>query len=375
MSDPTTAEAGVMPGDAQTTSEIVARTSQHVVDVMPLMSDAEIHRTWRVAQALAASRMFKNVHQAEQAFAKILIGRDLGLSATQSMQGIHVFDGNIQIAGPTLGSFIKRRRDEGYDYKPVERTHECARIQFITPGFIHDPDASDDVNQIVKYTIEDAEKAKLTGKPNWKTDPRSMLFWRAMSNGVKAFCPEIMGGIPIYVEGEIEELRPAQVASAEPAGLPHGLEVLLERAWAIDRRAFPRNEIVARLDGTEQTFEAVCAEVGQWITERESQRSADTPATDGEEIADAEVVPDAAEAPAVAEPEVDEFTRLLALEDRWANDAEWRAAVEPLLSQRVDFEFADGSDAADRLVEVTAELEKLGVPAEWMPQALGSEEG
>lgn len=360
--DESTLEAPPMPGAEHTATEIVARTSQHVVDVMPIITDAEINKVWRVAQALAASRMFKDIHQAEQAFAKILIGRDLGLSPTQSMQGIYVFDGNIQIAGPTLGAFIKRRKPEGYNYRILERTHERARILFITP------DGTDE--DVSEYSIEDAAKAGLTGKKNWKADPRSMLLWRAMSNGVKAFCPEILGGIPIYVEGEIEDHRPEPVGGGQPAALPHGLEALLQRAWAVDRRAFPRNEIVARLDGSEQAIEAVTAEVGQWLAEHEGQ-AAPAPAPDGgeEEVTDAEVVHDAPqEAP--AEAKVDDFTRLLALEDRWNGDAEWRAQVEPLLSQRVDL-----ADADEETSTVDAQLNALGVPAGWLPQSLGQQEG
>jgi hypothetical protein len=71
------------------------------------MTDGEIDRLFRVAKALAMSGMFKDARQAEQAFAKILLGRDLGLSPTQAMTGIHIVEGKPEIAATTLAGFIK----------------------------------------------------------------------------------------------------------------------------------------------------------------------------------------------------------------------------------------------------------------------------
>ena len=51
------------------------------------------------------------------------------------------------------------------------------------------------------FSIDDAKKAGLAGD-NWRKYPRNMLFARAMSNGVKWYCPNVFGG-PVYSPDEL----------------------------------------------------------------------------------------------------------------------------------------------------------------------------
>ena len=39
--------------------------------------------------------------------------------------------------------------------------------------------------------MDDAEKNNLLGKYNWKTNPKKMLIWRAISMGVSVVFPEV----------------------------------------------------------------------------------------------------------------------------------------------------------------------------------------
>ena len=101
-------------------------------DLVPVstatISDREFERLWRIGTGLANSRMFKDVEKAEEAFAKILLGRDLGLSPTQSLQGIYLVEGNLQIAATTLASFV--RRSPRYDYDVTVHTRESCTVVF-----------------------------------------------------------------------------------------------------------------------------------------------------------------------------------------------------------------------------------------------------
>lgn len=193
----------------------------------PILTDDEITRLWRIAKALAASGMFKDARQAEQAFAKIVIGRDLGLSPAQSMTGIHIVEGKPEIAAVTLASFVQGSAN--YDYRIIEHTDERCRIEFLR--------GSDVLGESL-FTMEDADRAGLAKKPGYVAYPRNYLFARAMSNGVKWFCPEVTGGIPVYHEGEIdrgrldagdpgEEIKDATVVGGEPFdGYPHENDIL-----------------------------------------------------------------------------------------------------------------------------------------------------
>jgi hypothetical protein len=175
------------------------------VTPVPVMTDTEIERTWRVAKALAASNFFKDARQAEAAFAKILLGRDLGLSPTEAMQALHVFDGKVEASADFHATRVKRT--PGYDYR-VAWEGQAADKKGAHPGlkciitYTHE----DEEIGVSDFSWEDAARAGLTGKDVWQKYPRNMLFARAMSNGVAWFCPEVMGSVRVYSEGEVEEV-------------------------------------------------------------------------------------------------------------------------------------------------------------------------
>jgi hypothetical protein len=194
-----------------------------------LMNDDEIRRAYRIAEALYASGAYKDVKRAEVAFAKIVIGRDLGLSPAQAMGGIHLVEGGVQMHYAMLGQFVRAR--EGYDYRPgwikqANRPGAPVEGEVVDDAELvvvwHDEEDPADMRPIVgavveftvagkrrgvsRYTLEDARAANLikdSNKAAWNTSPRNMLLARAISNGVKWFVPEALGGLPVYVEGEL----------------------------------------------------------------------------------------------------------------------------------------------------------------------------
>lgn len=188
-----------MPGDGADLQ--VVKGAAAPVPYRGVMSDDELRRTWRTAAALAQSKMFPDAQEAAQAFAKILMGHDLGLSPTQAMQGIHIVEGKPMLHYATLGGFVRAR--DGYDYRKVEQTAERCVLEWTRDNWAS-------VGGEWSFTIEEAKQAglKFTGKgggdTNWKKRPKVMLFARALSQGVREDMPEVLGGIPVYVEGEIE---------------------------------------------------------------------------------------------------------------------------------------------------------------------------
>ncbi len=310
----TTTEAVAMPGAETPSTEIVKRAaaSPHALERMPLMTDDEIRRSWRLAVSLAASGMFKDARQGEQAFAKILVGRDLGLTPTQALMGLHFVEGKIEIAAVMMATFVRSR--EGYDYRqawiketPPSRNGERAVREVV---FVDEDTAADlrsvvgcaieytvdgEMRGVSRWTIEDSERAGLTkdrgsAKSNHVKYPRNMFFARAMSNGCKWIIPEVLAGIPVYVEGEVE----AQQALGEgegdgqPVGLDLGpdVEKVIARAEALGHAGLADRATVELTLGDQPP-----ARVVEWV--RAANRELD------EIPVDAEVVPEAAEA---AEP-------------------------------------------------------------------------
>lgn len=180
-----------------------------------LISDAEINRTWRLAVALAKSRFFKDSLQAEQAFAKMLLGRDLGLSPTQAMVNINIVEGKPEVSANLQAQFVREYvgpTGDRYDYEILEHTDEACTIEFRRRR-----GGSDEWEVLGKdgperFTMEDAQTAGLTrptksGAPSMYVKyPRNMLFARCMSNGVAFNCPEVNNGHRLYYPGEVTDL-------------------------------------------------------------------------------------------------------------------------------------------------------------------------
>lgn len=167
----------------------------------------EIDTAVRIAQNLAASGMFKDARQAEQAFAKIMLGRDLGLSPTMAMTSIYVVEGKPELSANLQAQLVKTYagpEGERYDYLVLEHTGEVCVIEFRRreKGGSWEPLGTE------RFTIEDAKAAGLV-RPNspWTKYPRNMLWARALSNGVNFHCPEVARGLRVFHEGELTNAR------------------------------------------------------------------------------------------------------------------------------------------------------------------------
>lgn len=146
-----------------------------------------------ISKAFAESGMFADSKQAAQAFVKIQAGQEIGIPPFAAMSGIHIIQGK-----PTIGAGLMASRVKGsgkYDYKVEKHDKTICSIQFLQG------------NKAIgtsTFTLEDAKKA---GTKNMDKFPENMLFARAMSNGVKWFCPDIFSG-PVYTPEEMGDVEP-----------------------------------------------------------------------------------------------------------------------------------------------------------------------
>lgn len=157
---------------------------------MPLSEIATISKTF------ADSGMFADAKTAAQAMVKVLAGQEIGIPPFTAMSGIHVIQGK-----PVMGAGIIASRVKGsgkYDYKVVEHSEKTCNIDFYQ---LNQSGAMEKIGNST-FTIEDAKKA---GTKNLDKFPRNMLFARAISNGVKWYCPDVFAG-PIYVPEEMPQV-------------------------------------------------------------------------------------------------------------------------------------------------------------------------
>ena len=172
-----------------------------------------------MAKLFSESGMFTDMGTMAKAFIKIQAGKELGIEPFAAMSGIHIIKGKATIGAGLMAGKIKSSGK--YDYKIVEHTEKICKLEFFqefkSVGF-------------ETFTIEDAKKA---GTQNLDKYPKNMLFARAISNGMKFFCPDLYT-MPVYTPEEmfnvtedvqhtevVADIRPLKikVIEAEPFNL------------------------------------------------------------------------------------------------------------------------------------------------------------
>jgi len=165
-----------------------------------IVQQLPISELMNLAKAFAESGMFADTKSAAQAIVKIQAGQEIGIPPFAAMTGIHIIQGK-----PTIGAGLIASRLKGsgkYDYRVVEASEKVCSIDFYQ--------GKDKIGNST-FTIEDAKKA-LT--KNIDKFPKNMLFARAISNGVKWYCPDIFSG-PVYVPEEMQVVTTEEATHIE----------------------------------------------------------------------------------------------------------------------------------------------------------------
>ena len=157
-----------------------------------------------IATQIARSKIFK-IATAE-AFSRIQAGAELGLPPFASISGIYMSAGRPCLSANLMAALIQKSSRYKYEFAkdsagiPRFSDKECVLSFYRRDGekWDHIGDSS--------FTLDDAKKAELmsgTNAHSWKKFPRNMLFARALSNGFRWYCPDLMGGTAWYVPDEL----------------------------------------------------------------------------------------------------------------------------------------------------------------------------
>jgi hypothetical protein len=210
----------------------------------------------RTAKLLAMSGYFDAKGNSDVAIAqlatKILAGQEMGYGPFASVQGIHVIQGRPTLSANLMAAAVKGHPK--YDYRVRKMDDGGVIIEFF------------EGNQslgVSTFTLEDARKAQTK---NLDKFPRNMLFARAMSNGVRWYCPDVFNGNVVYtpedfdIDGEAVPAQSVRVVDTttgeitEPAdAIPSRVAEWLNqskpadaaKAWAVETGAQP-NDFAAR---------------------------------------------------------------------------------------------------------------------------------
>lgn len=149
-----------------------------------------------ISKSFFESGMFTDIKSAQQALVKIMAGQEIGIPPFAAMTGIHIIAGK-----PTIGAGLIAARIKGsgkYDYRVIEQTDKACSIDFYQ--------GKEKIGNST-FTKEQAVKA---GTKNIDKFPANMLFARAISNGVKWYCPDVFMG-PVYTPEEMIDAEHMEV--------------------------------------------------------------------------------------------------------------------------------------------------------------------
>ena len=144
----------------------------------------------QLGTVLAQCGYFADARQEAQAIVKVLAGQELGFGPIASMTGIYIVKGRVTLSANLMAAAVKR--SNRYDYRVLTLTDQECDLAFSENGELLGHSS---------FTMDDAKRAGLNSQ-TWTAYPRNMLFSRAISNGVKIYCPDVTNG-PAYTPDEL----------------------------------------------------------------------------------------------------------------------------------------------------------------------------
>lgn len=134
---------------------------------------------------------------------QILAGQELGLAPMAAIRGVHIVKGKPILSADTMVGLCLSSGLCEY-FVQVDASDKAVTFETKRKG--------SPVPQRVTWTIEQAQKAAIDKKDNWRMHPRQMLSARARSELARLVYPDVLAGV--YVPEEHVDARPM---SAVPA--------------------------------------------------------------------------------------------------------------------------------------------------------------
>ena len=168
---------------------------------------ANLDQALQLANRLADSNLLPKALQKRPSdvLVVMMMGRDLGLTPMQALRQVHVIEGRPSMSAEMMVALCLQRPDVCEFFSLVESTDAKATYKTKRKG-------AEPVS--MSYTIEQASKAKLTGKQNWQNHTAAMLRARASSSLARVVYPDLTNGI--LSEDEADEIVVPQAGSVAP---------------------------------------------------------------------------------------------------------------------------------------------------------------
>ena len=226
----------------------------------------------RLAKALAQSGFYKDIRDAAAGVVKLRIARELGLGL-KGISDVHIVEGKPTLSYQAILGMVRAytgpHNTDRYSFRYLRRDEECVEIEWTING---------EVIGVSKCDTEDAKRMGVASRGTWQKYPRQMRTARAVTEGVNAFMPEVIGG-SIYTPDELgsgggEDVvivadegggrDTLLVASSQAAPAP---SLTLKPAESTDERVDSMvAEAVETMDAAEETLDGeVIDQSADWI--------------------------------------------------------------------------------------------------------------
>jgi hypothetical protein len=121
--------------------------------------------------------------------ARVLAGHEIGVPPMQALSKIHIIDGRPAQAAELMRALV------------LQAGHEIwIEDSSITKATVCGQRLGKDHTTRITWTIDDAKRANLLGKDNWRKYPRAMLLARATAELCRMVFPDVLGGLSYAVE-------------------------------------------------------------------------------------------------------------------------------------------------------------------------------
>ena len=161
-----------------------------------LVKHDDIDSDIRLAKALAQSGFYKDIRDAAAGVVKLRIAREFGLGI-KGISDVHIVEGKPTLSYQAILGMVRAYTGplgtDRYSFRYTRRDEECVEIEWLI---------NNEVVGSSKCDTDDAKRMGVLHKKNWERYPRQMRTARAVTEGVNAFIPEVIGG-SIYTPEEL----------------------------------------------------------------------------------------------------------------------------------------------------------------------------
>jgi hypothetical protein len=189
---------------------------------LQLFDESKFNQAVKLAATLAKSTIVPKHFQghAEDVFACLVLGAELGFQPMQALNSIVMIQGNATLKAQTMLALVRSKCKDSV----IEITSEVingevhvscfAKRDQRDPGYKATWSKKKAVD--AKFAISwDKDLKKWVEKHNWIVQPETMSRWRAIAEALRVIFPDVLMGI--YSTEEMEDLPPI-VDRNDPAG-------------------------------------------------------------------------------------------------------------------------------------------------------------